>query len=492
MGCGVIPVILSLDESIQKLKTEILSQDWSLPQKKIEPLQAAFNCLKNRFSTRKSALDILSMADSVLLYARKRQSQVPPCCIDFLKEAMAHVVNIYEEGKFDPGRDAELCKRMYAKFVRLKEQIAAEKAGLPRPLPQEKESSPGKPAAEPASPDEASSNFVQAETAKIFLPRPAGQITADAETTAKPRSLQPGAMIRPVTMGKMALAIAEERIALVKPLSPKKRTEYIKNNRVPLSDLGSWFNSLSSQMKGPLALIKNSKLKKLNLPLMIPQGFGLEELPNEEAAMLVVVSMGEWHGVIFCREVREATPLLSLNQAKNGDLAGAAGVGEKQELQLLNISQLLKREGFLFLPGQKSAGRKKQPEQVKGWGERAMENKRQNTRVPFKITISLDFPDQRHAECETTDLSLKGVFVLGVTGHQVGENCRVSLQLAGSTSHLTLQMKGKVVRVEENGLAMNFSEMDLDSFFHLKNILYYNSADPDTLDAEFHTQIAAG
>lgn len=299
-------------------------------------------------------------------------------------------------------------------------------------------------------------------------------------------------MIRPVTMGKMALAIAEERIALVKPLSPKKRTEYIKNNRVPLSDLGSWFNSLSSQMKGPLALIKNSKLKKLNLPLMIPQGFGLEELPDEEAAMLVVVSMGEWHGVIFCREVREATPLLSLNQAKNGDLAGAAGVGEKQELQLLNISQLLKREGFLFLPEQKSAGWKKQPEQVKGRGERAMENKRQNTRVPFKITISLDFPDQRHAECETTDLSLKGVFVLGVTGHQVGENCRVSLQLAGSTSHLTLQMKGKVVRVEENGLAMNFSEMDLDSFFHLKNILYYNSADPDTLDAEFHTQIAAG
>jgi len=88
-GCGVLPVILSLDESIQKLKTEILSQDWSLSPRKIEPLQAAFTCLKNRFNTRKNALAILTMADSVLLYAQKRQDQIPPEFIDFLKETMA-------------------------------------------------------------------------------------------------------------------------------------------------------------------------------------------------------------------------------------------------------------------------------------------------------------------------------------------------------------------------------------------------------------------
>lgn len=118
-----------------------------------------------------------------------------------------------------------------------------------------------------------------------------------------------------------------------------------------------------------------------------------------------------------------------------------------------------------------------------------MKNKRKNTRVPFQVIIGLDFPDRSHAECETADLSFKGVFVLGVTGHKLGENCLVSLRLVGSTSHLTLKMKGTVVRVEEDGLALHFYEMDLDSFFHLKNILYYNSEDPDVLDEELSTQI---
>ena len=118
-----------------------------------------------------------------------------------------------------------------------------------------------------------------------------------------------------------------------------------------------------------------------------------------------------------------------------------------------------------------------------------MENKRKNSRVPFQVIIGLDFPDKSHAECETEDLSLKGGFVLGVTGHKVGENCLVSLRLVGSTSHLSLKMKGTVVRVEKDGLALHFYEMDLDSFFHLKNILYYNSENPDALDDELSAQI---
>ncbi|MFZ5776295.1 MAG: PilZ domain-containing protein [Thermodesulfobacteriota bacterium] len=114
-----------------------------------------------------------------------------------------------------------------------------------------------------------------------------------------------------------------------------------------------------------------------------------------------------------------------------------------------------------------------------------MDNRRKNSRVVFRATVSLDFAGRQHAECETQDLSLKGVRVLGVTGHQAGEQCRVSLSLVGSTSHLALHMRGEVVRVDRDGIALHFVEMDPDSFFHLKNILYYNSQDPDRLDTEF-------
>ncbi len=117
------------------------------------------------------------------------------------------------------------------------------------------------------------------------------------------------------------------------------------------------------------------------------------------------------------------------------------------------------------------------------------DNRRKNSRVQFCATISLDFPDQSHEECETHDLSLKGVFVQGITGRKIGDTCLVSLRLAGSTSDLVLKMKGEVVRVDDDGLALHFFEIDLDSFFHLKNILYYNSGDPDRLDEELSDKI---
>ena len=116
-----------------------------------------------------------------------------------------------------------------------------------------------------------------------------------------------------------------------------------------------------------------------------------------------------------------------------------------------------------------------------------MKNMRKNSRVTFQVIINLDFPGQIHTECKTVNLSRKGVCVLGITGHKVGENCLVSLRLIGSTDQLVLNMKGTVVRVEEGEVALHFYEMDLDSFFHLKNILYYNFEDPDVLDEEFST-----
>lgn len=116
-----------------------------------------------------------------------------------------------------------------------------------------------------------------------------------------------------------------------------------------------------------------------------------------------------------------------------------------------------------------------------------MENheKRKNTRVAFQTFADLQFAAQSYSKCETANLSIKGVSVLGITGHQVGEKCKLALALSGSTSELRLEMKGEIVRVEENSVALHFTEIDLDSFYHLKNIVYYNSEDPDSIRSEF-------
>jgi hypothetical protein len=42
-------------------------------------------------------------------------------------------------------------------------------------------------------------------------------------------------------------------------------------------------------------------------------------------------------------------------------------------------------------------------------------------------------------------------------------------------------MHGTVIRLEDNGIAVEFTTMDLDSYTHLKNILRYNAENPDDI-----------
>ena len=84
--------------------------------------------------------------------------------------------------------------------------------------------------------------------------------------------------------------------------------------------------------------------------------------------------------------------------------------------------------------------------------------KRRHSRVPFHAVVSLAFPDgETFDHCETRDLGLRGVFVEGVKGREVGETCRVELCLTGTSSRMCLTMEGTVIRHQENGIAIRFT-----------------------------------
>lgn len=103
------------------------------------------------------------------------------------------------------------------------------------------------------------------------------------------------------------------------------------------------------------------------------------------------------------------------------------------------------------------------------------QEKRRDLRVTFWATVKLSFSDGRTFNgCETTDVSVGGVFVKGVTGVDSGEQCQVALYLSGRTSKLVLELTGEIVRTQTEGVALQFSEVDEDSFYHLRNIVYFN------------------
>ena len=104
-------------------------------------------------------------------------------------------------------------------------------------------------------------------------------------------------------------------------------------------------------------------------------------------------------------------------------------------------------------------------------------------RVEFRISCRV-IPQQKtpFQADSTRDLSLKGLYVSTGERLEKGTLCKLELGLEGVPAPLTIM--ARVVRVDKGGIAFMFDEMDIETFLHLKNILYYNSGNPERIDKE--------
>ncbi|MCK5437854.1 MAG: hypothetical protein KAI90_07550, partial [Desulfobulbaceae bacterium] len=158
------------------------------------------------------------------------------------------------------------------------------------------------------------------------------------------------AKFRQLVIGETITAVSEENISLISPVAPAKLEDYLKSSNVPLNDFGGFMKKLSTQFKGSLSTVKDRKLKKFSFPLMVPRGLGLLDTPDENAASLVVVSNDQWHGVILCSDVyAEPKTIVRFRKEKNGDISGTGFLDSGDEISFLNVTSILKREGFLLM-----------------------------------------------------------------------------------------------------------------------------------------------
>jgi len=107
--------------------------------------------------------------------------------------------------------------------------------------------------------------------------------------------------------------------------------------------------------------------------------------------------------------------------------------------------------------------------------------KRHGSRVPFKTEAEITVGGAT-IKGEIKNLSLNGLFLLTDNILDTGLSVDVAIELSGSSTKLTISLKGIVTRQEENGISLKFDEMELDSFIHLKNILHYSNKDMDDFD----------
>ncbi len=87
---------------------------------------------------------------------------------------------------------------------------------------------------------------------------------------------------------------------------------------------------------------------------------------------------------------------------------------------------------------------------------------------------------------EISNLSLNGMFVNTTEQFPMDESVDIKILLSGASSELQIDLKGKVVRREDDGVGIQFKEMDLDSFIHLKNVIAYNRGDENEVMEELY------
>lgn len=115
--------------------------------------------------------------------------------------------------------------------------------------------------------------------------------------------------------------------------------------------------------------------------------------------------------------------------------------------------------------------------------------RREFSRVAINIEISLRSGGEKITSRRTRNLSMKGVYVPCRQGFPAGSKCRVTLFLGEPEAQLRIEAKAMVVRQDQGGMAIQFLELPLESYQHLRQLLLYNAPDSPRFERELKAHI---
>lgn len=116
-------------------------------------------------------------------------------------------------------------------------------------------------------------------------------------------------------------------------------------------------------------------------------------------------------------------------------------------------------------------------------------NKREYTRVTTHIDAEVTVEGVTPVACHVDNVSLSGVMIAGGHGLPEGATCEVKLILRGSEPPIPIATKGLILRVRPDRCAIEFREIDGDSYEHLRSLVLLNADDAEPIEEEFDESI---
>ena len=112
-------------------------------------------------------------------------------------------------------------------------------------------------------------------------------------------------------------------------------------------------------------------------------------------------------------------------------------------------------------------------------------DRRSFVRVPFNTEAEVQVDKRLIRSSEGIDVSLSGLRLASNEAVDPGTLCQVKIILQTPETRLAIEAKGTVIRSAAGTLGIQFTELDLDSYLHLRQLILYNTEEPEKAEQEF-------
>jgi hypothetical protein len=113
------------------------------------------------------------------------------------------------------------------------------------------------------------------------------------------------------------------------------------------------------------------------------------------------------------------------------------------------------------------------------------EDQREFSRVDLILHSKVKAKGEERVFTGMHNVSMKGLFIQGKTDWVIGTECEVHLILDGQKPPVDIKVKGRVQRITEEGVALVFTEVSLEAYEHLHNLVLLNTNDTEKAELEF-------
>ncbi len=113
-----------------------------------------------------------------------------------------------------------------------------------------------------------------------------------------------------------------------------------------------------------------------------------------------------------------------------------------------------------------------------------MNEKRRFSRIYFNVMAKLTVEETVYTVDRIVNLSVGGCLLEIAEDLPLGSNCKFTILLERMAPGV--DVLGEIVRSGNGEVSLKFTTIELDSLFHLQNIIRYNAENPDVIEEEIN------